>query len=616
MSKRKKTVAVQKNITGLGVYYRDNEVHLIYRIHEGDKVTLHVDTSSDGINFKHLEDPFTITSDKKSVSAERVDEARVSKVNGTNYLTFKYYQREEPELYGASSENMTTWQNKGKIAKTRELGVVVPDFRYRGKYIMYTGGSSLRISTSSDLTNWDMEKQPIMPAPAGSHLEMGGVFNRGEGIMLVYFENIPENSGNSYFAMDAVVFDKRDPKHVLWKTDNSLWEQPAEWRNMSVRSLGVLDIGGKLISYWQVFGVGIIAVIHPATSRVYDYGTQSLSILKRIKENPIIKPIAGNFWESKATFNPAAVYDEDKVHILYRAIGDHDISVLGYASSKDGVNIDERSSKPVYVPKESFEISGNPHVTVSPYASGGGGYGGCEDPRITKIDDKMYMTYVAYDGSGPPRVALTSIAKKDFRKKNWKWKKPVLISPPDVVDKNCVIFPEKINGKYCIMHRIYPNILIDYVDDLDSFDGKTFLKGDDIIRPRRGSWDSRKVGAGAPPIKTDDGWLLIYHAVGENDPGRYKMGAMLLDHDDPSQVIARTNNPLLEPEVHYENEGFKYGVAYPCGAVTIGDKLYVYYGGADMVTCVAHANTQDILDNMLSTSYSAYEPVTMHRLSD
>jgi predicted GH43/DUF377 family glycosyl hydrolase len=333
--------------------------------------------------------------------------------------------------------------------------------------------------------------------------------------------------------------------------------------------------------------------------------------LGRFDENPILEPEPKHWWESKATFNPGAIYEAGRVHLVYRAIGDSDVSVLGYASSVDGLHINERLHEPIYVPRESFEGAGliypvpsYPQRTYVPieeedgYVSGGG-WGGCEDPRLTKIDDRVFMTYVAFDGYSPPRVALTSIHINDFLGKNWQWKKPVLISPPGVVDKNACILLEKINSKYVIFHRIFPNILIDFVDDLD-FDGTTrWLKGEFKIRPRASYWDSRKIGAGAPPIKTKDGWLLVYQAVGERDPGRYKIGAMLLDLKDPTRVLYRSKEPILEPQVWYENEGWKSGVIYPCGAVVIKDSLLVYYGGADRVACVASAKLDKLLDQLV-----------------
>lgn len=336
-------------------------------------------------------------------------------------------------------------------------------------------------------------------------------------------------------------------------------------------------------------------------------------VMQRFDGNPILEPKPEHWWESKAVFNPGAIYENGKVHLVYRAIGDSDVSVLGYASSVDGFHIDERLPEPIYVPRESFEgadliypVPRYPQRTYVPieeengYVSGGG-WGGCEDPRLTKIDDRVFMTYVAFDGYSPPRVALTSIHISDFLAKNCQWKKPVLISPPGVVDKNACILPERINSKYVIFHRIFPDILIDFVDDLD-FDGKTgFLKGEFKIRPRASYWDSRKVGAGAPPIKTKDGWLLIYHSVGERDPGRYKIGAMLLDLKDPTRVLYRSKGPILEPQMWYENEGWKSGVTYPGGAVVIKDRLLVYYGGADRVACVASAKLDRLLEQLIRT---------------
>jgi hypothetical protein len=207
-------------------------------------------------------------------------------------------------------------------------------------------------------------------------------------------------------------------------------------------------------------------------------------------------------------------------------------------------------------------------------------------------------------------VALTSIYIDDFLSKRWNWKKPVLISPPHIVDKNACILPEKINGKYVIFHRVFPSILIDFVDNLD-FDGKKrWLEGQFKIPTRdlSSDWDNLKVGCGPPPIKTKDGWLLIYQAVGSNDESRYKIGAMLLDLKDPTKVLARTRSPILEPVAPYENEGFKSGVVYPCGAVVIEGRLFVYYGGADTFVCVASVKLEPFLQK-LATDHKEPKPV-------
>ncbi len=275
---------------------------------------------------------------------------------------------------------------------------------------------------------------------------------------------------------------------------------------------------------------------------------------------------------------------------------------MGYAESEDGINFSKRLNQPVYKATEPFEVR-------SPYSSqesalrfmSGGSYSGCEDPRVTKIGDRLYMIYVAFNGWEGPRLALTSILYEDFLSKNFLWEKPVLISPPGVIDKSGCLLPEKINDKYVIFHRIYPDILIDFVDDLE-FDGTTWLKGEFKISPRANMWDSRKVGAGAPPIKTNEGWLLIYQGVTDADDSKYKVGAMLLDLKDPTKVLYRTNHPIIEPTEHYENGLAKFGIVYPCGAIVIKDQLLVYYGGSDSVTCVASASLSEFLKELKGTS--------------
>jgi len=322
--------------------------------------------------------------------------------------------------------------------------------------------------------------------------------------------------------------------------------------------------------------------------------------LARFKGNPILLPNESVWWESKAVFNPAALYESGRVHLLYRAIGETDTSVLGCASSGDGIHFDERLSEPAYVARETWEgvnprAAGDPHE--SPYASGGGFAGGCEDPRLTRIGGRVYLTYVAYSGFSHPRSAISSISLEDFLARRWRWERPVLITPPGIIDKNACLLPERIRGKYILLHRVFPDILIDYVDSLD-FDGAHFITGQRRIAPGKDTWDSRKVGAGPPPLLTDRGWLLIYHGVGENDPGRYKIGAMLLDREQPSRVLSRTAEPLLAPDMYYENEGWKAGVAYPCGAVIINGMLFVYYGAADRTVCVATISLNELLDEL------------------
>ncbi|OGF61861.1 hypothetical protein A2662_01275 [Candidatus Giovannonibacteria bacterium RIFCSPHIGHO2_01_FULL_45_33] len=310
--------------------------------------------------------------------------------------------------------------------------------------------------------------------------------------------------------------------------------------------------------------------------------TKAKFSLTKHGKNPIISPKSGHEWESWQTFNPGVIHLDNKVHALYRSIGKDGLSRLGYAVSGNGLKVDERLPHPVYEHKVQPKRPG-----VSRYASGGS-WGGAEDPRIVRVgeENKLYMTYTVCDGD--IRVGLTSISVADFLAKKWNWEEPVLISPPGEVHKNWVIFPEKINGKYAILHSINPEVSVAYFDNLD-FDGNTFIQSVHGGGPRKGCWDNWVRGVGPVPIRTKYGWLVLYHAM-DNDWSKYKVGAMLLDLNDPTKILARSGKPVLEPSEHYENHGFKGGVVYASGAVVKNGKILVYYGGADSCVCVAHAD--------------------------
>ena len=321
-------------------------------------------------------------------------------------------------------------------------------------------------------------------------------------------------------------------------------------------------------------------------------------LLKRAIHNPIIEP--GLYaWESKATFNPAAILAHGKVHIVYRAIGNDDSSALGYAASSDGISFNERLPYAIYRRSNNFS---RPDLSISPidYISGGGWNGGCEDPRLTLLGDTVYMLYTAFDGWGSLRIALTSIALDDFENKKWKWKSPVLISPPGEIHKNWVLFPEKINGKFAILHSFYPNVLIDYFNSLSELDGKNKFVRSNNTRPINltRTWDSWFRGVGPSPIKTNLGWLILYHAMDHRNPDRYRIGALILDLKDPAKILYRSANPILEPEEYYENTGYKWGVVYSCGAVVKDGTLFAYYGGADKVICVGSIGLADLLEDL------------------
>jgi len=321
--------------------------------------------------------------------------------------------------------------------------------------------------------------------------------------------------------------------------------------------------------------------------------TQPQPSITKAAHNPIIAPEERNDWESWQTFNPAAVLVNDAVHFLYRAIGCDGISRFGYANSKDGFLLDERHPVPVYQESDTHQES---YVSYS--LASGGSWGGCEDPRLVHIaeDDKIYMTYTSCrEGL---RIGLSSIRVNDLLNKRWRWSQPRYISPPGEVHKNWIIFPEKINGQYAILHSISPRILVAYRDSLEFKAGEYIYS---YYHPSGSSkrWDSYLRGPGPTPIKTKHGWLIFYHAMSHNSMSKYKIGAMLLDLEDPTKILHRSAHPILEPSEYYEMDGFKPGVVYVLGAAIKGDDLILYYGGADSYVCVAYVNLADFLGELV-----------------
>lgn len=414
-----------------------------------------------------------------------------------------------------------------------------------------------------------------------------------DGWLLIYSYIRNYFTPNRTFGIEAALLDLKDPRKVIARTREPILIPEKEYElNGNVPNVvfpsGALIKDGKVFVYYG----GADQTCCLATCNLNDLLKELLvdgkirKKLQRFENNPIISPIPEFDWESKATFNPGAIYEGDKVHLIYRAMSADNTSVLGYASSDDGYYINERLNYPIYIPMEDFEKKTKPYVNS-----------GCEDPRLTKIGERIYMCYTAFDGTNPYRVAFTSISCDDFVRHSWHWERPKLISEPGVGDKDACLLGEKIYGKYFIFHRIGDSIWIDSVDDLRFPEGK-WLGGKILANPRKDKWDNIKVGISAPPIKTPKGWLLIYHGV--SDPGfKYKAGAILLDLDDPAQIIARTDEPILEPETSYEIEGHVPNVVFPCGAVVIAKDLLVYYGGADHVSCVATINLDTLLAELL-----------------
>lgn len=581
-------------VTGLGVHSTGSKVFLYFRWEQNGRAELRRAVSRDGLNFSLDKARPEIKEDGQTVAVESLRSLTFSEAHGLYILSY-LCKTASGNLVTceAWSEDGVVWRRRHKTAEFTEPIHIIPNYRHHRKHTLYSGKGAIFRASSSDLKSW--EKKGNVLEPREDNFDNGALSTAfvkltAKGILMLY-----DSVKAGKVSIGVALIDRSDPCKVLWRCDAPIWTTPLGWGDRG-RLVGVALSQGRLVGYWQVQGDGLFAVVYGLYKLSDGHSSKDISLsLARAPQNPLISPNPRNSWEAFTTFNPAAVYAGGQIHLLYRAQGYDYVSVIGHAASSDGVHIDSRDSEPAFLPSGPVEYTGeNKPRTFFPLYMSGGGYGGAEDPRATIIGDRLYMTYVAYDGVTPPRIALTSIALKHFLNKRWLWEKPVLISPPGVVDKSAVIFPEKIHGKYAILHRIYPNILLDYVDSL-KFDGATWLKGEFKITPRPGKWDSRKIGAGAPPIKTDFGWLLIYQSVGEQDPSKYKVGAMLLDLDDPSIVLYRSQSPILEPEASYENDGFKAGVIYPCGATVIGKTLYVYYGGADSHVCVATANLNDFL---------------------
>lgn len=323
-------------------------------------------------------------------------------------------------------------------------------------------------------------------------------------------------------------------------------------------------------------------------------------------KDPVLAPMPDLDWAGGAVFNPAAWYDGRTIHLLFRAVpdgykrirlshaepGEPDtgfedyVSLIGYASSTDGQTFDVRR-EPFLRPDSDFDRFG------------------AEDPRVARLDGEYLITYTAletgaFEEDAVVRIALASTCDFDSVVKHG------VIGPPER-DKDAVIFPEHIGGRIAMLHRIVPDIQLIYFDSINELRNPTAAKWEAhlrdldahvIMRPLH-AWEARKIGAGPTPIRTDEGWLLIYHGVDERHV--YRAGLAMLDLDDPSRVIARCSEPVLEPEAEFERRGDVDNVVFPEGAVVIDGTLHLYYGAADRVIGHASAPLSDVLGALRSS---------------
>ena len=364
--------------------------------------------------------------------------------------------------------------------------------------------------------------------------------------------------------------------------------------------------------WWLLLGVTALFLAALALILYWLARTYRPLRLHRHAHNPVLRPLPEHWWESEAVFNPAAVYHDGRVHLFYRALGKDGISRVGYASSADGIHFDERLPYPVFdrgagfVPPKTKLSYATLTYNQDQYASGGG-WGGIEDPRVVKIDDRIYMTFEIFEHWQSLRLAVTSISHRDLDARKFSWEQHITMSPQGQTNKNWVFFPEKINGKFAILHALTPTVMIEYVDDLESLRDNP-IQSNNKRSGRPGKWDAFIRGAGAPPIKTEHGWLLLYHGMNPSSGAGYNVGAMLLDLHDPTKVLYQTEEPILRPEEWYEND-WKPGVVYASGACVVGKDLFVYYGGGDKYVAAAKIDLKEFLHKLMSHQHAVVNPV-------
>ncbi len=324
--------------------------------------------------------------------------------------------------------------------------------------------------------------------------------------------------------------------------------------------------------------------------------------LRRHPHNPLITP-QGDDWEMMATFNPAALLLDDSVHLLYRAVGDYVTyaSALGYARFSTHLELVARSERPLFGP--------DPYLWEA----------SVEDPRLVAIEGTVYLTYVTTPRPTPPGgvrrklglpkpetwIPRTALARVEgLGTAHPRFERLGLLTPYLADERDVVLFPAKVKGRFAALHRprnwvgpAYatdrPSIWFAFMDALPGpmYDHRL------VLRPEY-PWEEEKVGAGPPPIYTDAGWLLLYHGVDRHRV--YRCGVALLDLDEPWRVRARLPYPILEPEAPYEREGDVPNVVFPEGAVVLDGVLHVFYGAADKTCCLATVPLDALLDALRS----------------
>lgn len=299
-------------------------------------------------------------------------------------------------------------------------------------------------------------------------------------------------------------------------------------------------------------------------------------LFRRHLDNPIIT-IEDIPYPANTVFNAGATTVDGETLLLMRVEDRRGISHLSVARSKDGIR--------------DWRISGSPAMLPSPETHPEELWG-IEDPRITWLDERKewVIAYTAYSEAGP-LVSLATTTEFEYFKRLG----PVM--PPE--DKDAALFPVRFDGRWSMIHRpvstlrtLDAHIWISFSPDLKHWGDHRIL-----ILARKGAWwDAKKIGLSPPPLKTDAGWLILYHGVKSTASGSiYRLGLALLDINDPCKVIARSDEWVFGPETDYELLGDADKVVFPCGWTGDGDEVRVYYGGADSCLALATASLRDLL---------------------
>ena len=282
--------------------------------------------------------------------------------------------------------------------------------------------------------------------------------------------------------------------------------------------------------------------------------------LERYPCNPVLLPNPLSAWEALNVFNCAVVQHDGLFHMLYRAQDIAYRSSIGYAVSVDGLRW-SRLDKPVLKFGAEYETRG------------------VEDPRVTLLESVFYMTYTGYSVHGTRASIAKSHNLIDWQR--------VCVALPDEDNKDHALFSDRVNGRYCMFHRREPDIWLAYSDDLVHWTDHRRVFG-----PRPG-WESLKVGISGPPLRVEQGWLLVYHGV--DDERVYRQGVTLLDADDPTCVLSRPAEFVLEPREPWEHVGDVPHVVFSCATLQVGEELWIYYGGADRSIGQASAPMGEVL---------------------